>query len=186
MIVFRSANNDSTIFNRPMTDNLASVLETLLSNKTLGFDNYARSSELDIVALLPIMNTLSLIDHSTVVEDSPSAMNGRGEEDKWQPMLTRRGRILVWSYSMRSRTSRFGAVVAILGCIVVLAQFVLGFIDRRPQRSPTQLLVAALEHTPRGEFDGTSHKEKELAAARFRVQDDEQKAGKFSFYDPHL
>ena len=39
-----------------------------------------------------------------------------------------------------------GLVVASMGCVVVLLEVVLGFIDRRRFRLGTQPLVAALEH----------------------------------------
>lgn len=85
---------------------------------------------------------------------------------------------------MGSRTSYLGASVGLLGCAVVLAQVILGFVDRRRYRSPTQLLVAALEHAPRGEFEGKGHNEVAMAGVRFHIQDDGNHLGKFSFYEP--
>lgn len=176
-----SADNNSIVYNRPMTLNLAIVMETLLDNKEQGMNVYAGDVWLDVVAGMPIMHSLSLIDHSTVKVSEEAA---RKNKDEWHPTLERHARMFVWTYGVTSRTSIMGAVVAITGCCVAIAQAVLGLLDRRPHRSPTQLLVAALEHVPQGEFDGKGHKEKELAAARFRVRDDEDRAGKFSFYEP--
>ena len=53
--------------------------------------------------------------------------------------------------------------------------------DRRRHKSPTQLLVAALEHFPANEFKKVEHDEAEVARVRFRVQATMANAGKFSF-----
>jgi hypothetical protein len=72
-------------------------------------------------------------------------------------------------------------VVVLLGVAVVLAQMVLGFVDRRKYRSPTQLLVAALEHTPSNEFANVEHNEAKVARMRFHVQGTMTTAGKYVF-----
>lgn len=67
---------------------------------------------------------------------------------------------------------------------MVIWQVVLGLFDRRRYRSPTQLIVAALEHSPKGEFEGKQHDEKAMARVRFHIKDDGDHTGKFSFYEP--
>jgi hypothetical protein len=137
-----------------------------------------RDFKIDYVSFLPIMHTLSMIDHSTT-----PVPEGTKTTDEDHPVLVRNGRMYVWAYGLGSRTSYLGAAVAIAGVLVVVWQFFLGFIDRRRYRSPTQLVVAALEHCPRGEFEGKQHDEKAMARVRFHIKDDGSHTGKFSFYD---
>lgn len=166
--------------NRTTTTLLVDVMNRLLStgegvNLGLSDDDW----KIDLVSFLPIMHTLTMIDHSTTF-----VPEGTTTTDQDHPILLRNARIYVWSYGLQSRTSILGAVVAIAGAVVVLWQFVLGFVDRRRYRSPTQLVVAALEHCPRGEFEGKQHDETAMARVRFHIKDDSGHTGKFSFYEP--
>lgn len=157
--------------NRTTTNTLLGVMGQLFAE-----DEFV-DTRMDLIAFLPIMQTLSIIDHTVAVLDKPP-------DSAEQPTLFRNARMYVWSYGMTSRTAYLGAIVAILGCLVVVVQFVLGFTDRREMRSATQLLVAALEHSPRAEFEGKQHNEVEMARTRFHIKDDNVRTGKFSFYEP--
>lgn len=173
-----SADKDGIIYsNRTMTNALVEQMTVLFKNQTDGLGG--ANQELEYVALLPIYQTLSLVDHSTrFTTDTAQPVSVD------HPLLQRYAKMNVWAYKMGSRTSYLGAVVGIMGCLVVITQVVLGFVDRRRYRSPTQLLVAALEHTPRGEFEGKGHDEMAMASVRFHIQDDGNHMGKFSFYEP--
>ncbi|KAK5709877.1 hypothetical protein LTR17_019381 [Elasticomyces elasticus] len=167
---------------RPTSNLLLYVLEGLLAHKDEGFAWFANDTErpIEAIAVVPIMQSLSLIDHGTKAwNGSPTSLD-RNNIDPG--ILYRDARMFVWAYGYNSRTSRFGAVVAVAGCVLVIAQVLLGFYDRRRYRTATQLLVAALEHTPQGEFLGRDHKESALATAEFRVVDDHTRAGKLSFH----
>ena len=171
----------SLLANRTTTALLLDVMTRLLANPTDGVvlglsDN---DWKIDMVTFLPIINTLTMIDHSTT-----PVPQGYKSEDVDKPVLTRNARMYVWAYGLGSRTSYLGAAVAIAGVMVVVWQSVLGFFDRRRYRSPTQLVVAALEHAPRGEFEGKQHDEKAMARVRFHIKDYSGHAGKFSFYEP--
>jgi hypothetical protein len=134
---------------------------------------------INYMILLPVVETLSLIDFTTekgLTSGAPAANVNAG-----YPILTRNAKLYVWAYGLGSRTSKLGVVVALLGVVVVLAQLVLGFIDRRKYRSPTQLLVAALEHTPSNEFANVEHDEAKVAKMRFHVQGTMTTAGKYVF-----
>ena len=148
--------------NRTTTNLLLDVMSRLLvdttDNVVMGLTDDQQDYKIDYVSFLPIMHTLSLIDHSTTL-----VPEGTKTTDENRPVLLRNGRMYVWAYGLGSRTSYLGAAVAIAGCLVVVWQFVLGFIDRRRYRSPTQLVVAALEHSPRGEFEGKQHDENAMA-----------------------
>ena len=166
--------------NRTTTNLLVDVMSRLLEPPYLGaYMGMPRDFKIDLVSFLPIMHTLSMIDHSTTFV--PQGARTTNED---RPILTRNGRMYVWAYGLGSRTSYLGAAVAIAGALVVVWQFFLGFADRRRYRSPTQLVVAALEHSPRGEFEGKQHDEKAMARVRFHIKDDSGHTGKYSFYEP--
>lgn len=124
----------------------------------------AYSPYIDYIALLPILQTLSLVDHT--VDNTTST-----PIDADHPKLVRGARLNVWAYGMSSRTSWLGVFVAGVGVMIATSQVFLGLIDRRHYRSPTELLVAALEHSPSEEFQGKNHDERAIARTPFRVED---------------
>lgn len=168
MLAAWTANNNGTLApNRTSTMQAVRTMNRLRLNDTIGLDY-----PLGYVSLLPIIQTLSLVDYTT--QDD-------GVDNSDHPKLTRNAKMYVWAYGLGSRTSKLGLAVASFGIVVVLIQVVLGFVDRRKYRSPTQLLVAALEHVPAGEFRGIEHNEAKVAKMRFRVQGTAASAGRYSF-----
>ncbi|KAK5745153.1 hypothetical protein LTR17_001605 [Elasticomyces elasticus] len=178
--------------NRSTTQILHKVLSSILAGalEEADSDNPSREylelvNEYEAIAYVPALQTLSIIEYSTsnLTQAKPTkAMI----EDKEHPLLFRTALMYVWAYGMGSRTAILGVVVAMMGVAVVLAQFFLGIFDRKSIRSTTQLLVAALEHAPQGEFGGREHDEAEMARVRFHLQDAEEKAGKFTFHSTDL
>lgn len=162
-------NNGTMSPNRTSAMQAVRTMNRLRLNDTAGLDY-----PLGYVSLLPIIQTLSLIDYTTVPRIG-------GVTDQAHPLLARNAKMYVWAYGLSSRSSKLGLVVAFLGILVVLVQVVLGFVDRRKYRSPTQLLVAALEHVPADEFKDVQHNEAKVARMRFRVQATRANAGRFSF-----
>lgn len=132
----------------------------------------------DTVAMVPIMQMLSLIDYETR-EIRPGEKTSSSNQ---YPKLKVNTRVYVWQYGMNSRTAYVGVFVAICGCVVVVVQFVLGFIDRRKYRSGAQLLVAALEYKYNADFAGMPHDERAVAKVRYRLEDADYMAGRFKFY----
>lgn len=141
------------------------------------------------ITFLPVLQTLSMIEYETTIQTpTPKKLTKALIDDPVNPVLYRKADMYVWAYGMSSRTAYLGVLVAILGVLVVLTQFVLGLVDRRWYRSPTQLLVAALEHAPKDEFKGLEreeeHNEEKMARVRFHVRAADTKAGKFTFHPP--
>ncbi|KAM0721113.1 hypothetical protein Q7P37_003399 [Cladosporium fusiforme] len=154
--------------NRSAAINVVRTLDRLRLNDTVGLEG-----QLGYVTLLPVIQALSLVDYTTEFH---------GATDAARPRLWRNAHMYVWAYGLESRTSKLGVVVAFLGVAVVLVQVVLGVVDRRKYRSPTQLLVAALEHAPSGEFKDVEHDEVKVASMRFRVHGTRGTAGKYLFH----
>lgn len=158
---------------RTATVEMVKSMAGMMQDQTRAFTN------IHYMVLLPVFETLSLIDFTT--ETSLASGWSSVDANANYPVLTRNARLYVWAYGLGSRTSKLGVVVVLLGVVVVLAQLVLGFIDRRRYRSPTQLLVAALEHTPSNEFANVEHDEAKMAKMRFHVQGTMTTAGKYVF-----
>lgn len=163
------------------------VMNDLWNNPSVGLNKLVEGTTdptnfdptVDYLALLPIGQTLSVLEFNTTRLQAPPKT-----EDPLHPWLSRNGRTYVWAYGLSSRTGELGAVVAIIGAAVTVVQFFLGLVNRTRYRSPTQLLVAALEHKPTGEFAEAAHDEKQMARVRFHVRDELDNAYKLSFYRP--
>jgi len=98
---------------------------------------YAYQSSMNV----PIMKTLSVIEYelSNITVTSLSDPRSEDEAEEQHPLLYQT------SHGMSSRMAYLGAAIAFMDIKVVLFQFKLVVVDRRQYRSPTQLLVVALE-----------------------------------------
>ena len=168
--------NANLLNNRTTTLLLTTLLQWKMANPTWNWP--PTGYQADYLAIVPILQTLSLIDFTA------SPTTATKTTDLAHPILQRWAHVYVWAYGLTSRTAHLGIAVAIAGCLVVAWHFILGLTDRRRYRSPTQLLVAALEHSPRGEFSGKGHDELAMARVRFHIRDNDHQVGKFSFYEP--
>jgi hypothetical protein len=151
------------------------VLQTMHRFSSFAFDVLFDDSldpHLSYISLLPITQALSIIDYTTTAHGSTKAAIAKAARDPAHPHLTRRARMYAWAYGITGRTSRWGAAVAIIGILIVLAQTALGFADRRKPPSLDQLLVAALEYVPRDDFSqGAGRHDDEVAKVHFLVQE---------------
>ncbi|KAI7225401.1 hypothetical protein KC330_g9131, partial [Hortaea werneckii] len=136
---------------------LRSVMTTIASSNATLLAESRYLDQLLAVVTTPIFQTLSMIEYETLGPTSLTTESTRPaspSSSSSSPLtLTRNANLHVWAYGLTSRTALLGAVVSISGIITVLIQFLLGLVDRKAYRSPTQLLVAALEHFPQGEFE---------------------------------
>lgn len=179
-------NNGSLPANRTATIQLLQLMDdfwdTDLYYSQYPMDYYYDSSlngqALDTYSIIPILQTLSLMDYST---SATLPSNVSKSLPASNPTMTQSARLNVWTYGMYSRTAYFGVAVAIMGCIVVLVQVILGLVDRREFLSPTRLLVAALEHAPQAEFVEHRDDELRMAKVRFRVRHVHETAGRLRF-----
>ncbi|PPJ59331.1 hypothetical protein CBER1_05784 [Cercospora berteroae] len=127
----------------------------------------------EAVKIVPVMQMLSIIDFGI----SPA---GASDPAGTKILMKQYGSIQVWAYGTKSRTGWLGVAVAGCGCLVVLYEVYVGLRDRRQFRSPTEILISALQHNSNGEFDGL-RKEKGVARVSFRLEDDCSSAGRLRF-----
>ncbi|RMY52249.1 hypothetical protein D0863_14325, partial [Hortaea werneckii] len=165
---------------------LRSVMTSIAENTTATESKYLE--RLLAIVNIPVFQTLSMIEYD-ILPSTPPPSRGRphpasSSSSSQQQILSRNANLHVWAYGLTSRTALLGAVVSISGLIVVVFQFCLGLVDRKDYRSPTQLLVAALEHFPQGEFEqvlasgsGGCADEGEVARTRFCVSEVERGSG---------
>ena len=93
------------------------------------------------------------------------------KNDATHPQIWRQVRRQVWAYGIDSRTSKLGLAVLAVGIICTIARTILALFTRIRLRSPVELLVAAMKHTPRGEFDLAGNSEVKMSRVRFEIQD---------------
>ena len=141
---------------------------------------------LSYISLLPVTQALSMIDFNTTAHASTSVAVAEGDLYPFQPHLWRNARIYVWTYGINGRTSKLGVAVAFIGIVIVLAQTVLGFVDRRRPPSLDQLLIAALEYVPRNDFHGIRDDEAKVAKTRFSLEEKTSCQGQYVFDRPRV
>jgi hypothetical protein len=134
-----------------------------------------------LMVLLPIAQSLSIVDYNTEPLTQRSSASAGAASDNEHPPLLRSARMYVWAYGVNTRTAVLGVVVMTLGVLVTLLQFGLSMGNRRPFHSTTKLIVAALEHLPRDEFREKEQDEKAAARTRFHIRDNNHTAGKLTF-----
>jgi hypothetical protein len=143
-------NNGTLAPNRTATTEVLRTMERLStfieSGGEEGGDALDLVRHLSYISLLPVTQALSMIDYNTTSHGTTKAALAFASRETDCPHLARTARIYVWAYGLNSRTSYFGATVAILGILVVLLQVWLGFKDRTKEPSLEQLLLAALEY----------------------------------------
>ena len=116
------------------------------------------------------LQALSMITYSQTNLTHPN----HDTNDVHHPTLWYWARVHVWAYGTGSRTSKMGIVVTMLGGICVIASFILGLMTKRRQKSITDLLIAAVEHTHQGELHHVVGKQalKKKVRYRFRKEED--------------
>jgi hypothetical protein len=67
--------------------------------------------------------------------------------------------VIVWSYGFESRTSKLGAVIAVMGGVIVLIRMVVGNWARTVHREPLGFVTTALDQRPPGVFKGLCEKD---------------------------
>jgi hypothetical protein len=118
--------------------------------------------------------SFSLIDYSTKDIDAAGSA-----PTPTSPILEVGILIFVWSYGLESRTSKLGAVIVILGCVIVLMRMVVGICVRTVDRDLLKYVTTALEQSPPGVF--TKLEEEEVGKVRFRMEN--QEGARFVFKD---
>lgn len=123
---------------------------------------------------------MSIINYNWTVPVNVTA----GFEDASHPVFRSWSTRHVWAYGFSSRTAKLGAVVVYAGAFcVLLLRIPLSIFGGLHRFSVIELLVAALEYTPRGEFlPPHRSSSKAMGKVRFRLrEDDDYNDGKLAF-----
>lgn len=134
-------------------------------------------TDLFFIGFFSALQAMSMVEYEYTAA-GPLAVT---DDPKHQPLFHRYATIHVWAFGNTSRTSRLGVVVVIAGMTCVLIRTLLLLIMPTRQRSTTELVVAALEHQPQGEFAGIRHDD-EKATARVRYAMGEDDSGRFRYW----
>ena len=92
-------------------------------------------------------------------------------DDAQHPQLAKNANRQVYAFGIDSRTSIVGVVVTSLGCVIAVARAVVGVWSRIRHREPIEILVSAMKHESRAEFEGIEHSETKIAKVRFGIHD---------------
>ncbi|KAL9126766.1 MAG: hypothetical protein Q9217_004235 [Psora testacea] len=111
--------------------------------------------------------TMSMINYAF---DNATA-DSRSEDAK-RPVLFAWATRHVWAYGINgSRTSKLGVAVVSCGAACVILRLLLGLLLGKREHSAVELIVAALEHHPTGEFSGMEEKS-HVAKVRYVLEED--------------
>ncbi|KAL4935555.1 hypothetical protein BDV06DRAFT_228714 [Aspergillus oleicola] len=95
------------------------------------------------------LQAASMIPYTTVILSTSADRNARQQLEEENPYtqatLTSWATVQLWKYGIDSRTKRLGAVILIMGMVIVLATTILWF---EAPKSPTHIVVTALMHRP--------------------------------------
>ena len=168
-----SASNDTNISvwrisARQLQKTISNLHSTLVENSIVSSDD----QNLLYWYLLSINSGLQAASFINFDTTDPSTDGlALGQDDPIRPTLWTRVRRQVWAYGTDSRTSKLGIAVLAVGIVCTLARSILALVTRIRLRSPVELMVAAMKHHPRGEFDLAGSSEMKMARVRFNIQD---------------
>lgn len=151
-----------------------------ITDKSVGLDTSVPKNVHELVRLMFPVLVSFLQAMSMITYQNSSAQPSASDNDPIHPILWRQATLRVWAWGSDGRSSMLAVVVICLGILCVLVRTVLMFYTRSPQRSPTHLVVAALDYQPQGEFTGVNiEDEKATSKIRYEMSDDEK--GRFQF-----
>jgi hypothetical protein len=87
------------------------------------------------------LQALSLVPFETTTQHPSDADASRME-------LKSKGMVQVWKYGLDSRSSKFGVVVTILGCILVLLRTWLYWVYKEDVKDATEIIIIATRRNP--------------------------------------
>lgn len=137
--------------------------------------------------IYPLGQAMSMVNYryTPVPPDhvqTPAASYSQKSSNPPRPTLTTSTQQHVWAWSLSGRTSKLGVVIAIAGCVCVLARVLLGLVHARREHSPVEILMA-LEHDDwrgsAGERVGVG--EREMARLRYRLFEERGGGGRARF-----
>lgn len=167
---------------RPMAQEINRILPTVIDSWDPWNATYDETDLMEFFLLnaYALGQSLSMVTYSAYNATAP---NGSVTPGAAHPLLSRYATLRVWAYGINSRTSRVGVVVVFAGCACVLLRLILGFVIPAHNQSSVEMFVAALEHSPKGEFHGLVS---EHQWAKVRYQLDESVHGKPVFNRPSV
>ena len=94
------------------------------------------------------------------------------KDDGLRPQLWNNVRRQVWSFGLDSRTSKLSVGVVFVAVALVALRSALMVVTRTKHREPGEMLIAAMKHSPRGEFETAMASQMRMERVRFGIQDD--------------
>ena len=123
-----------------------------------------------------VLQAASLLPYNTT---NPNT-DGVSDSDSFHPQFAKNAVRQVYTFGLNSRTSILGVTVLGFGIIIAMIRAIIGVWARVRHREPIELLVAAMKHEHKSEFDGCGTSEQRMAKIRFGIHDDMEEKIKFT------
>ena len=92
-------------------------------------------------------------------------------DDPVHPSLASWVRRQVWSFGLDTRTAKLAVIVLGVAIVLVLLRTALMLWTRTRLRDLPELMIAAMRHTPRGEFQAAEGSQMRMERMRFQIED---------------
>ena len=159
-----------------LVQTMATTLSDLLSESVSVKQYSLQLAYLLYLTGVSVGQSMSMVSYSS--SPAPSNPSADTISDPINPIFTRYATIHVWAYGLSGRTSYLGIAVVLAGVACVLVRTILSLLSGLHERSTVEIIVAALEHRPQGEFDGLDH-EKHMAKIRYEIIENHKEKLKF-------
>ena len=122
--------------------------------------------------IYPLGQAMSMVNYHHSAPDPNQTPASQKTADPGHPILVKYAQLHVWAWGFSGRTSKLGVVIAIAGCVCVLARVLLGLSHARREHSPVEILMALDHGSTRTSKEHASMKEQEVARLRYRLRED--------------
>ena len=123
-----------------------------------------------LAALNVGLQTASLVPYSHT--DPRTDGLSTAADDPLHPQLWNNVRRQVWAFGLDTRTAKLAVACMGVAVALVLARSALMLATRARHRDPPEMMVAAMKHTPRGEFEAAGNSQMRMERVRFEIRDD--------------
>ena len=141
------------------------------------YDEYQRNGTIDWEGVYVLtwsqLGTYAVLQAASLLPYSYTNPGTDGlSDDDLHPQFAKNSVRQVYTFGINSRTSTLGIIVTSIGILVAISRAVVGIWARIRHREPVELLVAAMKHDHKAEFEGCGMNERKMAKVRFGIHDD--------------
>ena len=122
--------------------------------------------------IYPLGQAMSMVNYYHSAPDPEQTPAAQKKADPGHLILVKYAQLHVWAWGLSGRTSILGVVIAIAGCVCVVARVFLGLFHARREHSPVKILMALDHDSTETSGEHARLKEQEVARLRYRLRED--------------